>query len=113
MEGLPALPADALERLRGQERSPGGREARSVERAAVDLLYSIAQAGSGGPCTEQAGLGWLGWVGLGRLAGLQSAGCSVPEDSVPFGRGPAGCGSRLLFPQRDRLSLPVNGRAPP
>ena len=34
-----------------------------------------------------AGLGWAGW------AGLQSAGCSVPEDSVPFGRGPAGCGA--------------------
>ena len=31
--------------------------------------------------------GWLGW------AGLQSSGCSVPEDSVPFGRGPAGCGA--------------------
>ena len=24
------------------------------ERAAVDLLYSIAQAGSGGPCTEES-----------------------------------------------------------
>ena len=34
--------------------------------------------------TGGAGLGW---------AGLQSSGCSAPEDSVPFGRGPAGCGA--------------------
>ena len=40
---------------------------------------------------HSAGLaGWLGWAGW---AGLQSAACSVPEDSVPFGRGPAGCGA--------------------
>ena len=43
-----------------------------------------------------AGLGWLGW--LGWLAGLQSAVCSVPEDSVPFGRGPAGCGGLCFDP---------------
>ena len=56
----------------------------------MDLLYSIAQAGPGGPCTEQAGLGWLDWAELGwaGLAGLQNAVYSVPEDSVPFGRGP-------------------------
>ena len=34
------------------------RKAGSLERAAVDLLYPIAQAGSGGPCTEQAGLAY-------------------------------------------------------
>ena len=32
-------------------------------------------------------------MGLAGWAGLQSAVCSVPEDSVPFGRGPAGCGA--------------------
>ena len=36
--------------------------------------------------------GWLGWAGLGWL-GLQEAAGSVPEDSVPFGRGPPGCGA--------------------
>ena len=61
-------------------------------------LYSIAQAGSGALCTEQAVLAGLGWAGLGWLGwlgwlGVQSAECSVPEDSVPFGRGPAGCGA--------------------
>ena len=60
----------------------------------MDLLYSIAQAGSG--ARAHYGLAGLGWAGLGWagwLAGLQSAVCSVPEDSVPFGRGPAGCGA--------------------
>ena len=67
---------------------PGGQEARWIERGALDLLYCTAQAGSGDP-TEQAGwlAGWAGW------AGLQNAVYSVPEDSVPFGRGPAGCGA--------------------
>ena len=40
----------------------------------MDLLYSIAQAGSGALCTEQAGRGWAGLAGLGWagwLAGLQ------------------------------------------
>ena len=37
--------------------------------------------------------GWLGWLaGLAGL-GLQEAAGSVPEDSVPFGRGPPGCGA--------------------
>ena len=49
----------------------------------------------------QNGRGWAGWLagwlaGLaGWLAGLglQKAAGSVPEDSVPFGRGPPGCGA--------------------
>ena len=35
----------------------------------------------------QNGRGWAGWLGLQNAAG------SVPEDSVPFGRGPPGCGA--------------------
>ena len=59
----------------------------------MDLLYSIAQAGSGARAQNRLA-GWAGWAGwLAGLAGLQSAVCSVPEDSVPFGRGPAGCGA--------------------
>ena len=80
------MPTNASPRLRERERLPGGQEARWIERGALDLLYSTAQAGSGAP-TEQAGGAGLGWLGL------QSAVCSVPEDSVPFGRGPAGCGA--------------------
>ena len=36
-------------------------------------------------------VGWLGW--LAGWLGLQEAAGSVPEDSVPFGRGPPGCGA--------------------
>ena len=62
----------------------------------MDLLYSIPQAGSGARAQNRlagwaGGAGWL--AGLAGLAGLQRAVCSVPEDSVPFGRGPAGCGA--------------------
>ena len=81
------MPTNASARLRERERLPGGQEARWIERGAVDLLHSTAQAGSGGP-TEQAG--WL--AGLAGLAGLQNAIYNVPLDFVPFGRGPAGCG---------------------
>ena len=67
---MPAVSSNASERLRGQERYPGGREARSIERAAVDLQYSTAQAGSG--TRAHYGLaGWAGWLAgwLGWLAG--------------------------------------------
>ena len=37
--------------------------------------------------------GWLGWLGWLAGLGLQEAAGSVPEDSVPFGRGPPGCGA--------------------
>ena len=53
-----------------------------------------------------AGLGWLGWLGL------QSAVCSVPEDSVPFGPGPAGCGWLGFFSPRDGFSLPETRTRP-
>ena len=60
------MPPNASARLRARERLPRGQEARWIERGALDLLYSTAQAGSGDP-TEQAG--WLaGWAGLGWLA---------------------------------------------
>ena len=52
----------------GSSGLPDPWKAGAIEQAAVDLLYSIAQAGSGGPCTEQAGLGWLGWL-VGWLVG--------------------------------------------
>ena len=58
------MPPNASARLRERERLPGGQEARWIERGALDLLYSTAQAGSGDP-TEQAGgagLGWAGWA---------------------------------------------------
>ena len=61
----------------------------------MDLLYSIAQAGSGARAHYRLA-GWAGWL-AGWLAGLQSAVCSVPEDSVPFGRGPAGCGAAANY----------------
>ena len=57
----------------------------------------VAGAVSGG--RPQNGLaGWLaglaGWAGwLAGWLGLQKAAGSVPEDSVPFGRGPPGCGA--------------------
>ena len=63
------MPTNASPRLRERERLPGGQEARWIERGALDLLYSTAQAGSGDP-TEQAGgaggagLGWTGLAGL-------------------------------------------------
>ena len=58
------MPTNASARLRERERLPGGQEARWIERGALDLLYSTAQAGSEDP-REQAGwLGWLaGWLG--------------------------------------------------
>ena len=62
------MPTNASPRLRERERLPRGQEARWIERGALDLLYSTAQAGSGDP-TEQAG--WLaGW--LAGLAGLDA-----------------------------------------
>ena len=42
------------------------QEASSIERSAVDLLYSIEDRCPGAPCTEWAG--WLGWM-AGWLAG--------------------------------------------
>ena len=38
--------------------------------------------------------GWLGWAGLGKAGwlGLQEVPNSVPESSVPFGRGPPAVG---------------------
>ena len=42
----------------------------------MDLLYSIAQAGSGAPCTEQAGLGWAGWLGWGLQTVAKQSGWS-------------------------------------
>jgi hypothetical protein len=55
------------------------------------------------PAHRTAGLGWAGWAGWAGLAGLaglgwlgwlglQKTGCGVPEDSVPFGRGPRAVG---------------------
>ena len=64
------MPTNASPRLRERERLPGGQEARWIERGALDLLYSTAQAGSG--ARAHYGLaGWLaGWLGcLGWLAG--------------------------------------------
>ena len=90
------MPTNASARLRERERLPGGQEARWIERGALDLLYSTAQAGSGDPTEQAGGAGGAGGAGLGWL-GLQSAVCSVPEDSVPFGRGPAGCGAAANY----------------
>ena len=53
----------------------------------------------------QNGRGWAGWLGL-KAAG------SVPEDSVPFGRGPPGCGLGGFFSPRDGFSLPGLGTRP-
>ena len=65
---------------------PVARKASSTERAAADWHVR-------GP---QNGLGWAGWAGLGWLAGwlagLQAVSNSVPESSVPFGRGPPAVG---------------------
>ena len=59
-------------------------------------------------------LGWagLGWAGLGWL-GLQNAVCSVPEDSVPFGRGPAGCGCTEFHPLGTRPRCHAYARLAP
>ena len=53
-------------------------------------------------------MGWLGWAGLaGWLAGwagLAYRGQTyvVPKSSMPFGRGPAGCGAAANYTQPDR-----------
>ena len=77
------------ERFRGQKQCPRVRGAGSIAQSAVDLLYSIVNHRPGGLRSPVHRTGWLGGAGL----GLQSPVCIVPEDSVPFGRGPAGCGA--------------------
>jgi hypothetical protein len=58
-----------------------------------------------------AGLaGWAGWAGWAGL-GLQKAGCSVPQHSVPFGRGPRAVGS-VYRPPRGQATSP-DSREPP
>ena len=86
-----------LERLRRQELSPVALEARSIERTAADSLYSIVNHRPGRLLSPVHRTGWagLGWARLGWL-GLQSAVCSVPEDSVPFGRAPRAVGPQPI-----------------
>ena len=73
----------------GEPRCP---KASSTERAAADWHVR-------GP---QNGLGWLGWLGwlAGWLAGLQAVSNSVPESSVPFGRGPPAVGRSQTVTER-------------
>ena len=57
----------------------------------------LAGAAFLGLCTD-----WLGWLGWAGLAGLQRAANSGPEDSAPFGRGPAAVGPQPKKNQKDQ-----------
>ena len=69
----------------------------ALSEAVKRALSSGVQRICGFPLHRMAG-----WAGLAGLAGLQGAVCSVPEDSMPFGRGPAGCGAAANDPKLER-----------
>ena len=84
---------------------------KHVQSSGMQWICCILSPRRAPEARAQNRLGWLaGW--LGWLAGLQSAVCLVPEDSVPFGRGPAGCGRGGFFSPRDGFSLPVTRTRP-
>ena len=105
------MPTNASPRLRERERLPGGQEARWIERGALDLLYSTAQAGSGDP-TEQAGgaggaggagLGWAGWAYKVPCAACRKIPC--PSAAAQRAVGPQPMTARLNTTPAVRLPL--------